>query len=110
MKKELEDRKKETDRLAQLLSDENDKRIRESEAIQQRLQREKEELRQYLEEDNNKKLRYDPYPYSNDPYHRAYFYNYYNYIQGYKYGYPVSNYQCELAQYSRNSYRNQGRR
>ena len=63
-----------------------------------------------LEEDNNKKLRYDPYPYSNDPYHRAYFYNYYNYIQGYKYGYPVSNYQYELAQYSRNSYRNQGRR
>ena len=56
MKKELEDRKKETDRLAQLLSDENDKRIRESEAIQQRLQREKEELRQYLEEDNNKLL------------------------------------------------------
>ena len=51
MKKELEERKRETDRLAKLLSDENEKRICESEAIQARLEREKEELRKYLEED-----------------------------------------------------------
>ena len=56
MKKELEERKRETDRLAKLLSDENEKRIHESEAIQARLEREKEELRKYLEEDNNKLL------------------------------------------------------
>ena len=56
MKKELEERKRETDRLAKLLSDENEKRICESEAIQARLEREKEELRKYLEEDNNKLL------------------------------------------------------
>ena len=56
MKKDLDERKRETERLAKLLSDENEKRIRESEAIQQRLEKEKEELRQYLEEDNNKLL------------------------------------------------------
>merc|ERR1712086_1220912 len=56
MKKELEERKRETDRLAKLLSDENEKRIHESEAIHARLEREKEELRKYLEEDNNKLL------------------------------------------------------
>ena len=56
MKKELEERKRETDRLAQLLSAENEKRILESEAIQKRLEKEKEELRRYLEEDNNKLL------------------------------------------------------
>ena len=38
------------------IEDWNEKRIRESEAIQQRLEKEKEELRQYLEEDNNKLL------------------------------------------------------
>ena len=48
MKKELDERKRETEMLTQLLNDENEKRIKESEAIQNRIEKEKNEIDESL--------------------------------------------------------------
>ena len=48
MKKEIEDRKQETETLTQLLHDENTERIKDCEAIQDRMVKEKEEIDESL--------------------------------------------------------------
>ena len=48
MKNEIEDRKRETETLKQLLHDENTERIKDSETIQNRMLKEKEEIEEYL--------------------------------------------------------------
>ncbi len=52
IKKDLEDQRKEHDRLSEILEKENEKRIREAEQIRLRMEREKQELRDYINEDN----------------------------------------------------------
>ena len=48
MKNEIEDRKRETETLKQLLHDENTERIKDSETIQNRMVKEKEEIEESL--------------------------------------------------------------
>ena len=52
IKKDLEEQRREHDRLSEILEKENEKRIREAELIKQRMEREKQELRDYINEDN----------------------------------------------------------
>jgi len=51
VRKELEDCKKDNDELRRLMGAENDKRVKEAQAIQDKLEREKQELRDYIEKD-----------------------------------------------------------
>ncbi len=56
IKKDLEDQRKEHDRLSEILEKENEKRIREAEQIRLRMEREKQELRDYINEDNQVRM------------------------------------------------------
>ena len=50
--KENEDRKRNLDEINEWIKTENEKRIREAEALKARMEREKQELRDFIEKDN----------------------------------------------------------